>query len=107
MSGPVVQWIEHFISQLDVVSEGYSVEDQRNAIMRMIKSCEEEIEQINDLLDQLDEVELIISFVEMAAQASASCAMFKQALIVFDKQHKESPNVLGDWQRGGTNARDN
>tara|TARA_B100000424_G_scaffold206369_1_gene163573 strand:+ start:645 stop:968 length:324 start_codon:yes stop_codon:yes gene_type:complete len=107
MSGPVVEWIEHFISQLSVVSEADDVEIQRNAIERMIKSCEEEIEQINELLDQLDEVQLVIAFIEMMAHASASCAMFKQALIVFDKQHKINPNILGDWQRGGTNARDN
>jgi predicted DNA-binding protein YlxM (UPF0122 family) len=99
MSDPVVTWIEHFIAQLNIVAEGDDIKVQRDAILRMIKSCEDEMDQLEEMLDQLDEVKAIGAFVEMMAHASASCAMFKQALIIFDRQNT-SPKI-GDWKRGG------
>lgn len=106
---PVITWIENFLERLDEfsVDGGANLDTQRKTILMMINNGTEEVERLTDDVDAADDIPLLSILIELLAQSSASLAMFKQALIVFDRKHKKRPNILGDWKRGGTDGEGN
>ena len=109
MSDPVIDWIENFLERLDEfsVDGGANLDTQRKTIVMLVNNGTEEVERLTDDVDAADDIPLLSILIELLAQSSASLAMFKQALIVFDRRNKPAPNYLGDWKRGGTDAKGN
>lgn len=46
------------------------------------------MQQLDEMMDQIDDLSSPVVFVELMAHASASHAMFSQALIHFDRKHR-------------------
>jgi len=107
VADPVIEWLDNFLEQLEVLADDDGLEVQRKAIVDMIESGEEEIDQLDQTMDAVDDMRMLALLTQMMAHASASQAMFRQALIHFDAKHNQKRSAyLGTWKRHG-NQRDN